>query len=134
MASDRLWSNRDNKIVILDSNALMMLFEFSINLEDELTRLLGKFQIIVPRPIFDEIKYLSKHGKGKKKFIAKPTLDLIRKYEVVDVEGNADDSVLILAKKLNGIVLTNDNELKKRLQNEYLQVIFLKGKQVLFIE
>jgi rRNA-processing protein FCF1 len=134
MASDRLRSNRDDKIVILDSNALMMLFEFSINLEDELTRLLGKFQIIIPNPIFDEIKYLSKHGKGKKKFIAKPTLDIIKKYKIVDVEGNADDSVLILAKKLNGIVLTNDREIRKRAKEASLHNIFLRGKNQLLLE
>ena len=134
MASNRLRSNRDHKIVILDSNALMMLFEFSIDLEDELTRLLGKYKIVIPSPILEEIKYLSKDGKGKKKLIAKPTLELIKKYEIVDVEGNADDSVIILAKKLNGIVLTNDREIRKRAKENSLHNIFLRGKNKLVLE
>ena len=43
MASDRIWGNRKEKIVIIDSNALMMLFEFSVNLDEELIDLI-RFQ------------------------------------------------------------------------------------------
>ena len=57
MASDRLWRDREGRIVILDSSSILMLFEFSIDLEDELTRLLGKFRVLIPRPIFDELIY-----------------------------------------------------------------------------
>ena len=39
MASNRLWDNRDGKIVILDSSAIMMCFEFSIDLENELNKI-----------------------------------------------------------------------------------------------
>ena len=134
MASNRLWEDRDGKTVILDSSAVMMLFEFSIGLEDELTRLLGKFHIVVPRPIFEELKLLSEKGKGKKKLIAKPSLKLIKKYEIVDVEGNGDDAVLKLAKKFNGIVITNDRELRKRVKEFSLQTIYLRDKSRLVLE
>jgi len=120
--------------VILDSSAVMMLFEFSIDLEDELTRLLGKFHIVVPRPIFEELKLLSEKGKGKKKLIAKPSLELIKKYEIVNAEGNGDDAVLKLAKKFNGIVITNDRELRKRVKESSLQTIYLRGKSRLVLE
>ena len=134
MASNRLWEDRDGKTVILDSSAVMMLFEFSIGLEDELTRLLGKFHIVVPRPIFEELKLLSEKGKGKKKLIAKPSLELIKKYEIVNAEGNGDDAVLNLAKKLSGIVITNDRELRKRVKESSLQTIYLRGKSRLVLE
>ena len=134
MASDRLWEYREEKAVILDSSAVMMLFEFSIGLEDELTRLLGKFHIVVPRPIFEELKLLSEKGKGKKKLIAKPSLELIKKYEIVNAEGNGDDAVLNLAKKLSGIVITNDRELRKRVKESSLQTIYLRGKGRLVLE
>ena len=71
MASDRIWRDRSKKTVILDSNAIMMLFEFQINLEEELTRLIGKYRIIVPQPIYDELVFLSENGKGSKKIKAK---------------------------------------------------------------
>ena len=134
MASNRLREDRNGKAVILDSSAVMMLFEFSIDLEDELTRLLGKFHIVVPRPIFEELKLLSEKGKGKKKLIAKPSLELIKKYEIVNAEGNGDDAVLNLAKKLSGIVITNDRELRKRVKESSLQTIYLRGKSRLVLE
>ena len=134
MASNRLREDRNGKTVILDSSAVMMLFEFSIDLEDELTRLLGKFHIVVPRPIFEELKLLSEKGKGKKKLVAKPSLELIKKYEIVNAEGNGDDAVLKLAKKFNGIVITNDRELRKRVKESSLQTIYLRGKSRLVLE
>ncbi len=134
MASDRLRRNRDEKIAILDSSSILMLFEFSIDLEDELTRLLGKFQVLVPKPIIDELIFLSKHGKGKKKLIAKPALELIKKYEVSEAEGAGDDSVLFLARQYSGIVVTNDRELRKRAKEMHLQTIYLRGKSKLVLE
>jgi len=134
MASDRLRRDRDGKIVILDSSAVMMLFEFSINLEDELTRLLGRFQILIPSPILKELKFLSEHGKGKKRLIAKPALELIKKYEIIGENGAADDSVLLLAQKFNGIVVTNDRDLRKRVKEASLHNIYLRGKSRLALE
>ncbi len=134
MASDRLRRDRDGKIVILDSSAVMMLFEFSINLEDELTRLLGRFQILIPSPILKELKFLSEHGKGKKRLIAKPALELIKKYEIIGENGAADDSVLLLAQKFNGIVVTNDRDLRKRVKEASLHNIYLRGKSRLTLE
>ena len=58
--------NYFEKTVILDTSAILMLFEFSIDLEDELIKLLGRFHILVPSPIIEELKLLSKHGNGKK--------------------------------------------------------------------
>ena len=135
MASDRIWGNREEKIVILDSNATMMLFEFSIDLEDELTRLLGKHRIVAPKPVLEELKFLSEHGKGKKKWMAKASLKLIEKYDIVDVdETTGDDAVFTLARETNGIVVTNDRGLRNRLKKISLSVVFLRAKKKLVLE
>ena len=134
MASDRIWRDPKEKVVILDSSALMMPFEYSINLEDELTRLVGKFSILVPKPIVEELIYLSKNGKGRKKRLAKSAMVLIKEYNIVDSEGKGDDSVLFLAKKFQGIVVTNDRELRNRVKKSSLQRIYLRGKKRLFLE
>lgn len=135
MASNRIWEYRDKKTVILDSSAIIMLFEFQINLEDELTRLIGRYDIIIPRPIIDELTILSKHGKGKKRIYAKASLKLIERYKVVDSEEkNGDDSVFSLAQHLNGIVVTNDKELKIRLKNISMPVVFLRAKKKLVLQ
>jgi rRNA-processing protein FCF1 len=111
-----------------------MLFEFSIDLEDELTRLLGKFRVLVPQPIHDELIFLSKHGKGKKRYNAKPALELIKKYELSEAEGNGDDSVLNLARKFDGIVVTNDKDLRKRAKDIHLHTIYLREKSKLVLD
>ena len=135
MASNRLWGDRIHKTVILDSSAILMLFEFAIDLEKELTRLLGNYHIVVPTPIVRELEFLSENGKGKKKAKAKASVKLIKKYDAIDVEGrNGDDSVLELAKKINGIVVTNDRELRNRVKEMSLSVIFLRAKKKLVME
>ena len=111
-----------------------MLFEFSIDLESELIRLLGFFEIVVPSPIVDELKFLSKKGKGKQKIISKPALELTKNYKIVKTEGKGDEAVLLLAKKLNAMVLTNDKELRNRVKQLGLHNIFLRGKSKLEID
>jgi len=132
MASDRIREHRNEKTVILDSNAVMMLFEFQINLEDELVKLIGKNKIIIPKTIRDELDFLSKNGKGKKRINAKASLELLKKYEIVDIDiKNADDSVYQLAKQIGSYVLTNDRELRQRLKKDSIPVIFLRAKKKL---
>jgi rRNA-processing protein FCF1 len=136
MASDRLWGNPEKKIVVLDTNAILMLFEFSINLKDELTQLLGKNKIIIPKPILDELNFLSTNGKGKQKKNAKPALELIKKYEIIETKEDikGDDAVLYFAQKLQAAVVTNDRELIKRLKDLSIPVIYLRAKKKLVIE
>ena len=131
MAFNRLWGNPE-KTVILDSNAILMLFEFSLDLESELIRLLGKYKIIIPSPVVKELIFLSNEGKGQKKINAKASLELIKKYDIFDIDAKTtDNAVLITAKKTNGIVVTNDKELRKKLKEISIKVIFLKGKKTL---
>ena len=118
MASDRLWRNTSIRTVVIDTSAIMMLFEFSIDLEKELTRLLGKYKIVVPHAVIDELAFLNDNAKGKKKLISKPALKLASNFEVVDDKShNADDAVLNIAKKYEGVVFSNDKELRKRAKN-----------------
>ena len=135
MASNRLWGDRIHKTVILDSSAILMLFEFAIDLEKELTRLLGSYHIVIPTPIVRELEFLSENGRGEKKAKAKASLKLIKKYDAINVdEKRGDDSILVLAKKIDGIVVTNDKELRNRLKKLSLSVIFLRSKKKLAME
>jgi rRNA-processing protein FCF1 len=132
MASNRLWRNPNKKIVIIDSNAILTLFEYSINLDEELTRLIGAYKIVVPTPIFKEITNLSKYGRGKKKVNAKSALKLIKNYQKVNITTKSpDEAVIKLAKKLNGIVFSNDKEIRKIARKEKLKNIFLRAKNCL---
>ena len=133
MASDRIRRNRDRTIVVLDTSAAMIPFEFLVDFEDELTRILGKYKIIIPSSVYEEIIYLSKEGKGRKKRFAIPTVDFVKKYDIFETSCKADDSVLKVADELNGYVFTNDKELRRRAKEKNLKTIYLRSKKRLEI-
>lgn len=135
MASNRLWSNRDTKVVVLDTSAILMVFEFSIKLEEELTMLVGKHRVIIPKQVVDELKWLAAKKGSMRAGFAKACLKMLNNYAVEDIKAeNADLSVLSLAKKYNGIVVTNDRELRKKAKKEKLFVVYLRGKSKLVLE
>ncbi len=107
--------------VVVDSNALMMPFQYRINLDIELERLLGKFEIYVPSCVLGELKRISRRRQE-----AKAALQLASKYPVVEVASLGDRGVMEAAKKLNGMVLTNDRALITALHREGIGVIYMK--------
>ena len=130
MASYWLRRDRDKKKVILDSSSIMMLFEFSINLEDELYRLVGKHEILIPKQVIDELNFLSLQGKGMKRIKAKASLQLIKKYKTMNIKTakEGDEAIIEIAEKTRSIVVTNDKELRKKLKKIPVEVIYLRGK------
>lgn len=135
MAFDRVWGDKIRKTVILDSSAILMCFEFSVDWENELARLLGAYSIIVPCAVIHELQILAEHETGHKKKKAQAALKLISKYETIDETTRAaDEAVLKIAQKTNGVVVTNDTELRKRLISHGVPVIFLRGKKRLALE
>ena len=113
-----------------------MLFEFSIDLEKELDRLLGGYQIIIPQAVAEELGVLSQKGRGKQKRNAITALIMIQKYEVVDV-GNgstADDVIVSAADDFSATVVTNDIGLRQRLKKNNHSVVFLRGKNHLALD
>lgn len=133
MAFNRVWGDKIHKTVILDSSAILMFFEFSVDWEKELQRLIGSFRLVVPTAVVQELQVLSTHKKGQKKAAA--ALRLIENYETIDDPLNsADEALLNIAEKTRGVVVTNDAELRKRLKNRSLPVIFLRGRKKLVME
>ncbi len=104
--------------VILDTNGLILPFQFGINLDDELQRLFGDVEVYVPTSVVQELKGLER----------KDALELSKKYEVVDVEKGGDEGVLEAARDLDGMILTNDKELKKRAATEGIPIVFLRSE------
>ena len=136
MASYRIRGNSKITPVFLDTNAIFMIFEFSVNLESELTRLLGSFSIKIPIAVSQEIDTILKRGKGKQKNLAKPALKFIQRYSIYDHPryNNADDALLHEAGKVDAVVVTNDFDLIDRLKEKQIPRIFLRGKHQLVLE
>ncbi|MEM1513471.1 MAG: PIN domain-containing protein [Candidatus Thermoplasmatota archaeon] len=120
------------RAVVLDTNALMMPYQFDINIEKELTRLLGVCRIIVPRSVVEEIEKIAEKG-GETGRAAQLALSIIKKrcFRVVETERKGDDGVIETAIKTEAAILTNDKELKKKAKELKLTVIYLReGKKL----
>jgi rRNA-processing protein FCF1 len=133
MAFDRVRGDKIHKTVILDSSAILMFFEFSIDWEKELVLLVGAHHLVVPSAVVTELQVLTKQPAKRKKATA--ALRLITDYEIYDsVFSSADEALLDTAEKTHGIVVTNDTELRKRLKKRGFPVIFLRGKKKLVLD
>lgn len=108
--------------VILDTNALLMPFQFGINLSAELKRLLGSYEIIVPSSVLDELKKLKPTDS------AKAAKALAQKYKVWSTEEKGDEAIVSLAEELKAIVVTNDKGLMRALKKLKLPVIHLRSR------
>jgi len=133
MAFDRIWGDKISKTVILDSSAILMFFEFSIDWKKELDRLLDGYRLVVPTAVIQELQILATRDSGQKKAAA--ALKLIAQYDTIAQEADtADEALMKIAEKTRGIVVTNDTELRKRLKNRGFPVIFLRGKKKLVLD
>jgi rRNA-processing protein FCF1 len=106
--------------VVLDANALLMPFQFRMNIDRELERLLGEVDGLVPSSVLSEL-----HGLKEKH--SKAALALARKYEIVETEKCGDDAVIDVAQRRSADVLTNDRELIDRLRALGIGVIRLRS-------
>ena len=107
--------------VVVDSNALLMPFQYNLNLDIEIQRLLGNAEIYVPSCVLGELEKLS-----RKRWEGKAALQLAQKYRIVEVNNLGDKGVMEAAEKLNAKVVTNDRELIEKLRKSGIKVIFMK--------
>jgi len=115
--------------VLLDANALLLPFQFSLNLEAELRRLLGDHEIYVPSPVVQELRGVAKSDRK-----AKAALQLATRFKILDVPGAADDVILDTAVRLKAAVVTNDAALLRRLKAFGIPRIFLRSRSHLVLE
>lgn len=115
--------------VVLDANALMMPFEFDINIDSELHRLLGDCEIIVPSGVVAELAGLSKTNRA-----ARAGLRLAAKYGKFGAKAKGDEAVVETALALKAAVVTNDDELLEKLKEKGIARIRLRSRSHLVLE
>ncbi|MEM3955830.1 MAG: hypothetical protein QW424_03650 [Candidatus Bathyarchaeia archaeon] len=124
--------------VILDTNFLLLPFQFKIDILSEIEALIGRFEPIVLSTTVDELKKLSNSRSVKISKMASSALELIKRFRVLEVNvrpGERHDEVLLrIAKENNYIVATNDRELRKKLRETGITTIFLRQRSYLQIE
>jgi rRNA-processing protein FCF1 len=125
--------------VILDSNALFVPLQFKIDVFSELDRLLSRnFELILLSPVKRELKALAEKGSPKMRKKACYALKIAERCKYVEVDDLAsaltDDIVVKIAKAWNSPVFTNDKQLRKRLRDISVPVIYVRQKSHLEID
>ena len=132
-------SQRETLRVILDSNALFVPLQFRIDIFSDLKRLLNRnFELILLSPVKRELKTLSEKGSPKMRKNASYALKIAEKCKYVEVNALAsaltDDVIVKVAKEWGSSVFTNDRELRKRLKDISVPVIYVRQKSHLEID
>lgn len=119
--------------IILDTNALMVPAEFGVDIFSELAAL-GFDDWIVPSGVARELEGIASHGRGKGSDAARVALALMDRCQTIETAeavGNVDDSIVELAVEMKVAVFTNDAELKRRLREGGVKVVYLRQRSYL---
>ncbi len=125
--------------VILDSNALFVPLEFKIDIFCEIERLVNRnVHLVLLSPIKRELELLAAKKSPKIRMEATYALKLAEKCEYVAVDTDqklpTDDVILKIAKAWNSPVFTNDSQLRRRLRDISVPVIYVRQKSRLEID
>jgi len=125
--------------IILDANALFVPLQFKIDIFEELKTLLNvNFEPILLSPIRRELEKIAEKGPPKMRKNASYALTLAEKCRLFEVNekfvASPDNAVVQMAKDWNCPVFTNDRELRKRLRNINVPVIYVRQKSRLEID
>jgi uncharacterized protein len=125
--------------VILDSNALFVPLEFKIDIFEELRRLLNrKIDFVLLSTVKRELEMLAAKDSPKIRREAIFALKLAEKCKYVPIENDdkltTDDAIVHVAKNWNSPVFTNDRQLKKKLRDISVPVIYVRQKSRLDID
>jgi rRNA-processing protein FCF1 len=125
--------------VIVDSNALFAPLQFRFDVFEELERVLNRgFELILLSPVKRELEMLTAEGSPKMRRMAAFALKLAaEKCKYVKAGSSTkmvDDAIVEVAGKWRAPVFTNDGQLRKRLRDISVPVIYVRQKSHLEIE
>jgi uncharacterized protein len=125
--------------VILDSNALFVPLQFKIDIFEELKQLLNRnVEFVLLSTVKNELELLVAKDSPKISREAIFALKLAKKCKLVPIENDeeltADDAIVKVAKSWNSPVFTNDRQLKKKLRDISVPVIYVRQKSRLDID
>jgi len=121
----------DRPLVALDTSALTAPVQADVRLFEELDRLVGDHEPVVPRAVLAELDRLAADG-GEAATAAAVGRDLAARCTVVDTAAdNGDDALVALAADV-AYVVTNDRPLRDRV-GATARTIGLRGRNKLII-
>ncbi|SRR6266508_720822 len=123
------WAGVARPRVVLDANALMLPFQFRVNLDAEITRILGECDVFVPSSVVRELERIESRDRA-----AKGARALAAKYKAHATERTGDAAVIEAAESLGATVVTNDAGLLAALKARRIPRISLRSRNHLSLE
>ena len=124
------------KEVILDTNFLMAVSQFKVDVFSEIRRICDfPYELFIIDKTIDELKSIIEKQSGKNKAAAKLALTIIKTKKIKKIktkQGTVDELILKIADK-NTVVATQDMELKRRLKAKGIPLIVLRQKRHLIL-
>ena len=123
--------------VILDSNALLAPFQLRLDIFQELKALIDRnFELVLLSPVQRELERLADEGSSQTRRNASNALKLAEKCRKINVKdaGLVDDIILQTARQWSSPVFTNDRDLRKKLRNINVPVIYVRQKSRLELD
>lgn len=125
--------------VILDANFLFIPIQFNLDIFEELTKLLNQHFIpIVLSSTVKELQGLTESTSLKTQKQAKNALEIVGKCRVVPIEKSVnetfDDVIVRISTEWKCLVATNDRNLKQKLREQSVPVIYMRQKKRLELE
>lgn len=109
--------------VILDANSIVIPFQFRIDIFREIERLIPKkHEVVTLSCVLKELEGIRDIGKKGLELIKKKGVRIIR------ADGKADEELLRLGREGNSVVCTNDSNLRKRLREINVPIIYLRSR------
>ena len=124
--------------IILDSNAFFVPLQFKIDIVEELKTLLNmRHELVLLSPVKQELERLVNEGSPQTRKDAVYALKLAEKCELLNVEDDetpVDDVIMEAARKGDCAVFTNDKQLRKKLRDINVPVIYVRQKSRLNLD
>ena len=125
--------------VILDSNALFVPIEFKLDIFVEVGRLLNRnVDFVLLSPVKRELELLAAKDSPKIRREAVYALKFAEKCKYIAVDEDeklsTDDAIVKVAKAWSSPVFTNDRQLRKKLRDISVPVIYVRQKSRLEID
>ncbi|MEA1908664.1 MAG: DNA-binding protein [Euryarchaeota archaeon] len=116
--------------IVLDTNALMVPVQLGVDIFSDLTAL-DFDEFFVPSGVVRELERLASSGRCVDQIAARVAISLLDRCKIVETAGNVDDAILALADRMGAAVLTNDAELKARLRDTGVSVVYVRQRSYL---
>lgn len=121
------------KPVVLDTNAVLLPFTDGTDLHEELARLLGTVDLVVPTSVLPELEAL-RQGEGATAQAAQAAQRWLRRCRIEPTDLPGDDGVLDVARRLDAPVVTNDRRLARECRRSGIRVVRSRGHGRLMAE